>query len=363
VITLDIRHAITRAIADAGYEDAAYKEVGDKPAPGIDPGLRPGGRPGQYTSSVAFVLAGKRDKKQEPYHVAHRLAVSLATENEWIAQAEATSQGYLTITVAPDMLTILADRISAAGPGCARSDALAGVTIPAPLIGAWETAATWPQARDALSAELAAALAVAAGATITKGGRGGDGMKRSGDKGTGVAAAVAFAGTDAVRFSLARIVPGHPVRVDPQEIARHVPDNPAYAVRYAHARAAAGVRWAAALGTGEAGPQAPPADRGDLALLDVLSWLPERVAIAARRSRPDEFARYLEDMASVTLATLTSPGNRRVPGNDRLALAVAARTGLAAGLELLGVSAPDRLLDGNRKTSNRKTTSNRRRSA
>jgi arginyl-tRNA synthetase len=103
------------------------------------------------------------------------------------------------------------------------------------------------------------------------------------------------------------------------------------------------MRWAAALGTGEAGPQRPPADPGELALLDALSWLPERVAIAARRSRPDEFARYLEDVARVTLATLAGPGNRRSPGNDRLALAAAARTGLAAGLGLLGVSAPDRL--------------------
>ena len=47
-------------------------------------------------------------------------------------------------------------------------------------------------------------------------------------------------------FTLARAIPGKPVRVDPGIIARHVPGNPAYAVRYAHARAASGVRWAAA---------------------------------------------------------------------------------------------------------------------
>jgi arginyl-tRNA synthetase len=349
VITLDIRHAITRAIADAGYENS----------PGVDPGLRPGGLPGKYTSSVAFALARKGEA---PYHVAHRLAGWLTNENPWIAHAEPASQGYLTITVTPDMLTTLAERMAAAGPGCARSDALAGATISAPPSGTWETAATWEQARDELAAELTAALAVAAGATVAGatiasatvavgatravGGPEGEGRDRSGEKRTEVAAAVAFAGTDAVRFALARVLPGHPVRVDPEEIARHVPGNPAYAVRYAHARAASGVRWAAALGTGEAGPQLPPADRGDLALLDVLSWLPERVTIAARRSRPDEFARYLEDVARVTIDTLTGPGNGRAPGNDRLALAVAARTGLAAGLELLGVSAPDRLLDG-----------------
>jgi arginyl-tRNA synthetase len=161
------------------------------------------------------------------------------------------------------------------------------------------------------------------------------------------AAAVSFAGRDAVVFSLARAIPGRPLAVDPAIIARHVPGNPAYAVRYAHARAASGVRW------GEiAALRCRPADPADLALLDVLSWLPERVATAARRDRPDEFARYLEDLASVTIDVLTTardpgcaadPGDAPAPGSDRLSLASAARTGLAAGLGLLGVSAPARL--------------------
>jgi arginyl-tRNA synthetase len=80
-----------------------------------------------------------------------------------------------------------------------------------------------------------------------------------------------------------------------------------------------------------------------LRLLDALSWLPERVAIAARRGRPDEFARYLEELASVTIDVLTAAPRA---GSDRLALAGAARTGLGAGLELLGVDAPARLLAG-----------------
>jgi len=71
-----------------------------------------------------------------------------------------------------------------------------------------------------------------------------------------------------------------------------------------------------------------------------------------RRGRPDEFARYLEDLANVTLDVLSSASHQgsagrdwaAVPGSDRLTLARAARTGLAAGLGLLGVSAPERLL-------------------
>jgi arginyl-tRNA synthetase len=154
---------------------------------------------------------------------------------------------------------------------------------------------------------------------------------------------VAFAGYDAVRFSLARAVPGRPVQIDRRIIARHVLDNPAYAVRYAHARAASGVRWAAIGGNGGS----PSMEiRETAVLLDALSWLPERVATAARRGRPDEFARYLEELASATVVALISagdPGSARAPGTDRLSLARAARTGLAAGLGLLGVSAPDRV--------------------
>jgi arginyl-tRNA synthetase len=172
---------------------------------------------------------------------------------------------------------------------------------------------------------------------------------------TEVAAAVAFAGRDAVTFTLARAIPGKPLRIDPQTIARRVLGNPAYAVRYAHARAASGLRWAA---TSSAADTIGVAEAA--ALLDALSWLPERVASAARRGRPDEFARYLEDLASVTVDILSSashPGKGGPLGNDpksgtslaghggvsQLTLAMAARTGLAAGLGLLEVSAPERL--------------------
>ena len=87
-------------------------------------------------------------------------------------------------------------------------------------------------------------------------------------------------------------------------------------MRYAHARAASGLRWVAALGdAAEAAQPCLPAEPADWALLDALSWLPERVAAAARRGRPDEFARYLEDLASATIAALpfVSHGDRASP--------------------------------------------------
>ena len=328
MLTRDLREAISRALAAAGLGPA-------------DPGLRPTGTPGQYASSVA--LAHPR--------AASALAARLAAE-PWIEKAGVTGPGYLTVTVTPQALAALPARIAAAGPGCASSDALRGVILPAPPTADPLAAAGWEEAREMLAVELTARLAAAAGALA-----GEEARVRSDDKGAGpgatgqpgatdVAAAVAFAGPDAVRFTLARTVPGQPVRIDPAVIARHVLENPAYAVRYAHARAASGVRWAATPGAAEAAPPRPPADLGELALLDALSWLPERVAVAARRERPDEFARYLEDLAGVSIAALTSASHRgtaRAPGSDKLALAGAARAGLAAGLGLLGVGAPDRM--------------------
>ena len=163
-----------------------------------------------------------------------------------------------------------------------------------------------------------------------------------------MAGAVVYAGADAVRFALARTPPGGQA---PQAavVARHVLGNPAYAVRYAHAAAAAVLRWAAALGTRPADPREfrPRllAEPGELALLDALSWLPERVAVAARRGRPDEFAGYLEGLATRTIDTMSTTSFRNVSeiSSERLWLAAAARVGLAVGLGLLGVSAPERL--------------------
>jgi arginyl-tRNA synthetase len=349
VISSDVRRAIGHAVAVAGFP------------PGTDPGLRPTGIPGQYAASVALTL-GKDCRA-----TAHRLAATLACV-AWIETAEVTGPGYLTITVTAAALAAVADAIAGAGPCCAASDALAGVTVPAVPPGDPLAAATWELARAALAARLTARLAAAAGATVADirvAERARLTLPAQGSTGD-VAAAVAFAGRDAVTFTLARAIPEKPLRVDPEIIARRVVGNPAYAVRYAHARAASGVRWALA-SRGDGPPYSPPTvtwgdtghsvreaksaprsstDPGELALLDALSWLPERVAVAARRGRPDEFARYLEELAGVTVDVLSAashPGNAAAPGSDRLTLAMAARAGLAAGLGLLEVSAPERL--------------------
>jgi arginyl-tRNA synthetase len=85
-------------------------------------------------------------------------------------------------------------------------------------------------------------------------------------------------------------------------------------------------------------------------LLDELSWLAERVAGAARRGRPDVLPRYLERLAGAYFDCQEQrpavwPGiTEGGPGiTARLWLAAATATALSAGLDLLGVDAPDRL--------------------
>jgi hypothetical protein len=317
VITAELRRAI---LAVAG--------------PDQDPLLRPGPEPGSYTSSLPFRLGpGPRQA----------LATRLADE-PWIAAAGITGPGYLTVTVTHDALAGLAVRVARAGPACAASDALRGRTVPGPPDADLTAAPDWPSARAALAAEVTARLARTAGATLTSY------PERPVLPPPGppspLPAAVAYAGLDAVRFALARMPPGG---VPPRAavIARHVLGNPAYAVRYAHAAAAAVLRWAADSGVNGPGGfrprllMAPP----ELALLDALSWLPERVAMAARRGRPDKFAGYLEELAARTIDTMSTTGFTTISSisSERLWLADSARTGLAAGLGLLGLDAPNRL--------------------
>jgi hypothetical protein len=294
MITADLRRAI---VAAAGH----------------DPLLRPGPRPGSYTSGVPFRLSQEQQKA---------LTKSLRTE-PWIKTAEIA--GHLTVTVTHDALATLAVRIARAGPACAASDALHGRTVPAP------------------AADLTARLAATAGATLSFYPE--RAVVQAPETRSPVSAAIAYAGPDAVRYALAATPPGG-VTPSAEVIARQVLGNPAYAVRYAHAAAAAVLRWAAALDNGPGGfrPRQLTAPQ-ELALLDALSWLPERVAMAARRGRPDDFAGYLAELAERTLDTMSTTGFTTISSisSERLWLADAARTGLAAGLELLGVDAPERI--------------------
>jgi arginyl-tRNA synthetase len=317
-----------------------------RPAP---PGV--GGAPGTYATSLAFRLGEATGRA--PGEVAAGLAAALEPV-AWISAASVARGGYLTVTVTPDALARLAVRVPAAGAACADSDALRGTSLAAPAAAGLASAASWDEARRRLAAEITGRLAMVAGAKVKVK----DYSERRRHFGLpALAVAVAFAGPGAVRYALARTRPGRQAAIDAAACARNDLGNPFFAVRYAHAHAASVLRWAADLDVDRGRPEAFRPDLlgqpGERELLDLLSWLPERAAGAARRRRPDAFARYLEDLAAAWLECWErSPalpfGGRSASADApqaaaRLWLAAAAQTALATGIGLIGVAAPERL--------------------
>lgn len=362
MITADVRHAVWAAARQAAA-------AGEIPPPGPASGqrgtgtrpddastLRPvpaalGGGPGRYASTLPYLLAAPG---QAPDQVAAILAASLV-RLDWIAEATPAT-GHLTITVTRDALAALAVRIPGA-LDCARSDILRGLRVPAAATAADLAGAPgWAQAHAAVTAAVTARLAGKAGAELVPQRRP-LGPRQAPAPRSPVAAALADAGSDAVRYALVCRSHGWRDGERAELPVRYHLVNPVYAVRYAHAHAASTLRQAADLGLG-AGPAAQfvpcllthPAER---ALLDALSWLPERVAWAARIRRPAEFARYLEGLAGAYQDCRESRpalpyGGLRAPRDQpatraRLWLVTAAGTAIAAGLGLLGITAPDRL--------------------
>jgi arginyl-tRNA synthetase len=334
MLTADLRHAVLAAARDAGF-----------PTPGNDPVLRKGGAPGRYRASLPLRIAAAAS--QPATTVAALTATHL--QAPWITQATPAPQGYLIITVNDDALERLAVRVTEAGPSCARSDALKNTTPARPQAS---RDGPWAGAHTTVLRQVTAALATAAGASVPSDFHGLiSGVAQPHPRaGAPVQEAVTFAGPDAIRYTLARTPAGHLVPPDPVSAARHIEANPAYAVRYAYSCAASTLRWAADLGLSRGpaeqfrpGSLTHPRER---ALLDALSWLPEQVARAARRGRPHEFTAFCEELAETyQVCRVTCPAwpERGHVVRARLWLTGAAAAGLAAGLALLGVSAPGRL--------------------
>ncbi len=164
-------------------------------------------------------------------------------------------------------------------------------------------------------------------------------------------------GVDALRYSLARYPADSPLVLDVAEITKQSNDNPVYYVQYAHARTCRMIENARDLGMAlpdlETGfdPSLLDHER-DGELLRALAEYPRVVASAAELREPHRVARYLEDTASVFNKWYDTKECRVLPQGDepvrpvneaRLVLTVATRTVLANGLDLLGVSAPERM--------------------
>jgi arginyl-tRNA synthetase len=163
---------------------------------------------------------------------------------------------------------------------------------------------------------------------------------------------VGAVGVDAARYALARYSLDSPIDLDLDLWTRRSTDNPVYYVQYAHTRIASLMRNTAEFGI-VLGPDYDAArltDDREVALLKALADFPGLLASAAELRQPHRIARYLEDLAGSyhrfhdSCRVLPRAGEEfGETGRARLWLARASQIVLAAGLDLLGVSAPDRL--------------------
>ncbi|OZF29880.1 arginine--tRNA ligase [Rhodococcus sp. 14-2496-1d] len=158
-------------------------------------------------------------------------------------------------------------------------------------------------------------------------------------------------GVDASRYVMIRSSVDSSIDIDLALWASASNENPVYYVQYAHARLASLARNAAELGIS--------AQQPDLSLLiheqegeliRTIGEYPRVVASAAELREPHRIARYLEELAGAYHrfygACRVLPQGDEEPGpvnTARLALGNATRQVLANGLELLGVSAPERM--------------------
>jgi len=160
-------------------------------------------------------------------------------------------------------------------------------------------------------------------------------------------------GVDAARYTLARYPVETPLVVDLEEIARKANDNPVFYVQYAHARISSVLRNAEDIGVkwreSEFIPELLDSDQEN-ELLGVIEKFPAVIATAAELREPHRVARFLEELASAYHGFYDAC--RVLPRSDeelgsvhiaRLWVCAATQQTLANGLELLGVSAREKM--------------------
>jgi arginyl-tRNA synthetase len=159
-------------------------------------------------------------------------------------------------------------------------------------------------------------------------------------------------GVDASRYALARYSVDSPIDLDLDAWTRRSNENPIYYVQYVAARTAGVSRNAAEVGLDRGGDFDPGllAHDREVDLLKALGDFPGIVATAAELREPHRVARYLEELSGTyhrfyDQCRILPRGDEPVTDlmRARLWLNDAARTVIANGLGLLGVSAPERM--------------------
>jgi arginyl-tRNA synthetase len=159
-------------------------------------------------------------------------------------------------------------------------------------------------------------------------------------------------GIDAARYALARSAASSTLDIDLDLLVSATNDNPVFYVQYAHARTVNVGRNAAEAGVDRAdGFDATLLDHAsESVLLGQIAGFPGVVAHAAELREPHRVARYLEELAGsyhkwYDQRRVTPFGDEVVSDTHRTRLWLndATRQVLANGLDLLGVSAPERM--------------------
>jgi arginyl-tRNA synthetase len=161
-------------------------------------------------------------------------------------------------------------------------------------------------------------------------------------------------GVDAARYALARASVDQQIDIDVDVWSRRTNENPVFYVQYAHARISSVLRNAGDLGLalGEAGDvdAAQLTHERENDLLRAIGEFPRVLTSAAELRAPHRVARYLEELAGTYHRFYDNC--RVLPRGDedptplttaRLWLCAATAVVLRNGLDVLGVSAPERM--------------------
>ena len=162
---------------------------------------------------------------------------------------------------------------------------------------------------------------------------------------------VEIVGVDAARYALARSSADSNLDIDLDVLQKRTNDNPVFYVQYAHARTHNVGRNAAASGVdrSEFAPELLGHET-ESALLGALQEFPRTVGFAAQVREPHRIARYLEELAGLyhrwyDNCRVIPQGDDPIEAVHRTRLWLNDATGqvLRNGLDLLGVSAPERM--------------------
>ncbi|MGW0708896.1 ArgS-related anticodon-binding protein NrtL [Streptomyces sp. NPDC002643] len=381
-----VLHAVRRAV-DQGELSVAVPARAVVTPPG------PGGS-GDYATNIALQLA--RPAKRSPLQVAEILRPHLS-RTEGVAAVEITGPGFLNIHLTRATVADLVRRIQGARDGCGESHEFHEFCESRGFRGIHRdqgpAACTDTDADGHLPYGHSHALAgqvvrlrvpydiraeVVADALVriiaTQGARAEIDHTHTHTRPDGSGAPIDVRpvpapedptplGPDALRWALLHTATHDRPRITAELLVQRV-SNPLFRVRYAHARARALTRNAAALGFtatpgdpyGDAphAPRAPHTTTPNLPpdpttpLLTALTEYPHALARAATLRAPDRLARQLVVVADALLGfqpTVLPRGDEKPSAahRARLALAEAAGTVLAGGLSLLGIDAPEHL--------------------